>query len=97
MAQDSPDSERIEAARRPYIKYQGKHLDLLEQEMRELGYAKFHRRILHPRFERGHHRPGWIERLGFAERSPTAETQSKFKQAGQDKQDNKAEKHHSNF
>lgn len=71
------DHARIEAARRLYIKYEGKQLKLLEREMRSLGYDKFHRRILHSRFERGHHRPGWIERYGFAERSPTAETPSR--------------------
>ena len=65
MAHDSADNERIEAARRLYIKYEGKQHAQIEREMRELGYTKFHRRILNSRFERGHHRAGWIEKYGF--------------------------------
>lgn len=67
MAHDSPDIDRIEAARRLYIKYEGKQHAQIEREMRSLGYTNFHRRILNSRFERGHHRPGWIEKYFLSE------------------------------
>lgn len=57
---------RIEDCRRLYGKYEGKHHELIEQEMRSLGHADFHRRIMYLRFERNKHRPGWIEQYGFA-------------------------------
>ncbi len=65
MAQSTANIDRIEAARRLYIKYEGKQHELIEQEMRDLGYTDFNRRILYPRFERKKYRPGWPERFGF--------------------------------
>jgi len=65
MAQYPIDHARIEAARRLYLKYEGKQHKKIEQEMRALGYTSFNRRILHSRFERGHHSAGWIEKYRF--------------------------------
>jgi hypothetical protein len=57
--------KRIDDCRRLYLKYEGRHHELIDKEMRELGHEDFHRRILYSRFERGRHRPGWIERFGW--------------------------------
>ncbi len=57
--------QRIDDCRNLYLKYNGKNHELIEREMRELGHADFHRRIMYDRFERGRHRPGWIGSYGF--------------------------------
>ena len=57
--------ERIEACRDLYLKHGGKDHEMIEKEMRELGYKDFHRRNLYRRFERGSCRPGWIETYGW--------------------------------
>ncbi len=57
--------QRIDDCRNLYLKYNGKNHELIEREMRELGHADFHRRIMYDRFERGRHRPGWIGQYGF--------------------------------
>ena len=64
--------KRIDDSRELYLKYEGRQHELIEKEMRLLGYHDFHRRILYSRFERGRHRPGWIGRFGW-ERLLTAE------------------------
>ena len=75
--------ERIEACRELYLKHDGKHHELIEQEMRSLGYRDFHRRSLHRRFERGSCKPGWIEIYGWnallkeMQKTSTAETPSR--------------------
>ena len=55
--------KRIDDTRELYLKYEGRHHELIEKEMRLLGHHDFHRRILYSRFERGQHRAGWIERF----------------------------------
>src|SRR5687768_10895693 len=62
--------KRIEDCRELYLKYGGRRHGEIEREMRALGHADFHRRILYSRFERGHHRAGWIERYGFLSAPP---------------------------
>src|SRR5688572_2505563 len=57
--------QRIEDCRELYLKHGGRRHGDIEREMRALGHTDFHRRILYSRFERGHHRAGWIERYGF--------------------------------
>ncbi len=57
--------KRISDCRDLYLKYGGQQHELVEQEMRDLGYTDFHRRILYRRFERGRCTSGWIERYGF--------------------------------
>src|SRR5688572_19115207 len=74
----SPDNEdqlqqkKIEDCRRLYLKYGGRWHMQIEREMRALGHTSFHRRILYSRFERGRHRPGWIELYGFNAGTPPA-------------------------
>ncbi len=58
-------SQRIEDCRELYLKYGGKRHELIEKEMRDLGYRDFHRRSMYRRFERGTCRPGWIETYGW--------------------------------
>ncbi len=58
-------SQKIEACRELYLKHGGEHHDLIEREMRSLGYHDFHRRSLYRRFERGTCKPGWIETYGW--------------------------------
>ena len=74
---------RIVDCRELYLRYGGQRHEEIEREMRELGYADFHRRVLYRRFERGRCVEGWVGRYGFnsllAERSSarnifTAET-----------------------
>src|SRR5687767_12162549 len=48
-----------------YIKYGGRKHELIEREMRALGYTKFCRRSLYTRNQRGRSDPGWIERFGW--------------------------------
>ncbi len=57
--------QKIQACRELYLKYKGQHHELIEAEMRELGYTDFHRRCLYRRFERGRLRSGWIEQYGW--------------------------------
>src|SRR5688500_17360966 len=57
--------KRIEDCRELYLEHGGRRHELIERDMRARGHADFHRRILYSRFERGHHRAGWIERYGF--------------------------------
>ena len=54
-----------------YRKYKGKKITLIEREMRSLGHAKFSRRILYSRVERGLHKPGWIDRYGWRQLAAT--------------------------
>jgi len=42
--------------------FNGENISRIEREMRGLGHANFHRRILYDRKERGKDKPGWIER-----------------------------------
>ncbi len=57
--------QRVQDCRELYLKYGGEHHELIEKEMRELGYRDFHRRSLYRRFERGTCKPGWIETYGW--------------------------------
>ena len=58
-------SERIQACRELYLKHNGEKHELIEQEMRYLGYHDFHRRVLYRRFERGTYQPSWVETYGW--------------------------------
>src|SRR5258706_10978864 len=57
--------QRIEVCREIYLKFGGEHHEVIEQEMREIGYADFHRRCLYRRFERGTCKEGWIGKYGW--------------------------------
>jgi predicted phage terminase large subunit-like protein len=57
--------QRIEDCRELYIKHEGKHHELIEREMREMGHTDFHRRSMYDRYERGNRKVGWISRFGF--------------------------------
>src|SRR5687768_10008832 len=70
--------KRIEDCRELYLKHGGRQHGEIEREMRELGHTDFHRRILYSRFERGHHRAGWIERYGFLSEPPAGSGQAAF-------------------
>ncbi|MGD9563718.1 MAG: phage terminase large subunit [Pyrinomonadaceae bacterium] len=48
-----------------YLRSRGLNLTQVEREMRDLGYADFHRRILYSRNENGERKPGWIEKYGW--------------------------------
>ncbi len=63
--QDRYTLQRIEDCRRIYAKYGGRQHEQIEREMRALGHATFHRRLLYSRFERGRHAPGWVEKYSF--------------------------------
>ena len=65
MRYDPSKTQKIEDCRELYLKYEGEHHELIEKEMRRLGYHDFHRRSLYRRFERGRCRSGWIERYGW--------------------------------
>jgi predicted phage terminase large subunit-like protein len=58
-------AQRIEDCRELYWKYEGRHHELIERDMRAMGYTDFHRRVLYRRFERGRATMGWIERYGL--------------------------------
>jgi hypothetical protein len=58
-------AQRIEDCRELYWKYEGRHHELIERDMRAMGYTDFHRRVLYRRFERGRATMGWIERYGW--------------------------------
>ena len=58
-------SQKITDCRELYLKHGGQNHELIEKEMRELGYRDFHRRNLYRRFERGTCKPGWIETYGW--------------------------------
>src|SRR5258706_8729424 len=64
--------QRIEDCRELYLKYNGEQHELIEKEMRELGYHDFHRRSLYRRFERGTCKEGWIGKYGWEELLTTA-------------------------
>ncbi len=59
------NAKKIADCRELYEKYGGRCHEQIEREMRALGHAKFRRRILYPRNERGRRVPGWIERFGW--------------------------------
>ena len=61
------DAQRIADCRELYIKYGGRHHELIEREMRGLGHTRFRRRIMYTRRERGRVLPGWIDRFGWKE------------------------------
>ncbi len=58
-------NQRIEDCRELYLKHGGQNHELIEKEMRDLGYRDFHRRNLYRRFERGTCKPGWVETYGW--------------------------------
>lgn len=47
--------QRVEACRVLYFKYQGRHHDHIQREMRELGDATFNRRVFYGRNQRAEH------------------------------------------
>ncbi|MBK8465365.1 MAG: hypothetical protein IPL32_05995 [Chloracidobacterium sp.] len=57
--------QKLHDCRDLYLKHDGQNHELIEKEMREMGYRDFHRRSLYRRFERGTCTPGWIETYGF--------------------------------
>ncbi len=89
MNQDKID--RIEACRRLYLKYEGRDHALIEQEMRELGYANFHRRIMYTRFERNRCRPGWVELFQWDTAFERPMSEPPASAGGQDSTDTNAE------
>ncbi len=58
-------SQKIQDCRELYLKHGGQNHELIEKEMRAMGYRDFHRRNLYRRFERGTCRPGWVETYGW--------------------------------
>ena len=58
-------NQRLEDCRELYLKHGGQDHELIEKEMREIGYRDFHRRNLYRRFERGTCKPGWVETYGW--------------------------------
>ncbi len=48
-----------------YLEHNGSDHDLIELEMRRLGWETFSRRILYNRNQRGKHVKGWIDTLGW--------------------------------
>ena len=65
--------QRIADCRELYLKYGGRRHEQIEREMRGLGHAKFRRRIMYTRRERGRICPGWIERFGWRSQVRSAE------------------------
>ncbi len=65
-------SKRYEACFELYKRYAGRKLTQIEREMRALGFADFHRRILYGRKENGTWKAGWIEKFGWREQLLTA-------------------------
>ena len=59
------DPEMVEACRRFYLKFGGRHLAQVEAEMRVAGWDKFRRRKLHNSSVNGRLRLGWIDRFGW--------------------------------
>src|SRR5260221_12129082 len=64
-ASQNNHQQRIEDCRELYLKFGGEQHELIEREMRELGYHDFHRRSLYRRFERGTCKEGWIGKYGW--------------------------------
>ncbi|HTH38588.1 MAG TPA: hypothetical protein VL572_11500 [Pyrinomonadaceae bacterium] len=56
-------SKRYEACFELYKKYAGRQLSQIEREMRALGFADFHRRILYSRTENGTYKPAGSRNL----------------------------------
>jgi hypothetical protein len=64
---DHINTKRYRDCLKLYIDHRGQNIKQIEREMRELGHADFHRRILYSRTERGERKPGWIEKYGWRE------------------------------
>ncbi|HMO81978.1 MAG TPA: phage terminase large subunit [Pyrinomonadaceae bacterium] len=61
----TPSTPAYHDCLRLYIASRGRRITDIEREMRRLGHARFHRRILYTRTENGIRKPGWIERYGW--------------------------------
>ncbi len=61
----TPDPRIYNECLRLFVEFKGRNIVGLEREMRALGHAKFNRRILYTRHEKGLRKPGWIERFGW--------------------------------
>ena len=59
---------RYEDCLRLFIEQGGRNVSGIERRMRVMGYARFSRRILYSRIEKGVYKPGWIERFGWRAR-----------------------------
>ena len=57
--------QKVEACRVLYLAYQGRHHEMIQREMRELGHVTWNRRALYGTTRNGKFIPGWPKRYGW--------------------------------